>query len=181
MAADPASSPPEQGGPRLRAEFTRTGEARDHVEVTLPDATKLTWQVRATREHPPRDLVQLLVESALGLSHGFWGLLLRGTDVLSRRSSGSSRSWPTLDQQSFTTLAQAEAVISAIDAVRDTDGVPDPRALTRTIPAACARMGVPAPGGIDEARCEDALAQVAAAERRWRALKVGQGLRFSYP
>lgn len=178
--ADPATS--EEGrGPRLRAQFVRTGEGRDHVDVTFGDGTTLSWQVRASREHPPHDLVQLIVESALGLTHGFWGLLLTGTDVLSLRSPGSTSTWPSLDQESFAALTQAEAVVSAIDTARGPDGVPDAEALTRTIPAACARSGVPAPEGIDQARCDLTVAQLAAADRRWRALPAGQGLRFSYP
>lgn len=64
----------------LKAVFIRVRGERDRVCVTRSNGTETTWAFPTYGDAPPHDLVHLVVESAFGLSSGFWGRVDRGAD-----------------------------------------------------------------------------------------------------
>lgn len=168
------------GSERLRARFTRTGEGRDAIEAELPDGSTVTWTPQARSSEPPRDLVGLIVEDALRLDDGFWGMLLQGKDVIAAQPSNRMRSGASLSAVERKGLARSEAALGAVLHVIEADAA-DPAVLARTIFAACARVGVDPPPLLDPTRCEAILQQVSGVRRRWTALEAGTPLAYSFP
>lgn len=165
---------------RLRARFMRTGESRDVIEVELPGGGSSAWKPVTRGADPPRDLVLLLAEGALGLTDGFWGRLLEGTDLLSCPPKATSATAAGLSPQAAAGLARAGAILGAV--IHATaDGSHDSAALARTISAACARVGASAPVSLGPEACAHVLSQVQAAARRWNALPAGASLSYSFP
>jgi hypothetical protein len=61
----------------LEASFVRRRGSRDRVYVTRSDGTTTGWDFPSYGDGLPHDLCHLVVEEALGLSEGFWGLVDR--------------------------------------------------------------------------------------------------------
>jgi hypothetical protein len=65
----------------LRAVFVRRRGQRDRVYVTRTDGSTTGWDFPSYGDGLPHDLCHLVIEDALGLRGGFWGLVDRGTEV----------------------------------------------------------------------------------------------------
>ncbi|XYH96304.1 hypothetical protein ACMHYB_52415 [Sorangium sp. So ce1128] len=61
------------GAPFLRAAFVRVPGQRDRIYVHRRDGTETSWVFPTYGDNLPHDLIHLVVESAFGLRHGFWG------------------------------------------------------------------------------------------------------------
>ena len=64
----------------LRAAFVRTVGQPDRIYVTRSDGSEISWPFPTYGEGLPHDLVHLVVESAFGVSGGFWGRVDQGVD-----------------------------------------------------------------------------------------------------
>jgi hypothetical protein len=65
----------------LEATFVRRRGHRDRVYVVRSDQTTTGWDFPTYGDGLPHDLCHLVVEDALGLTCGFWGLVDRGVEV----------------------------------------------------------------------------------------------------
>lgn len=65
----------------LTATFVRHRGRRDRVYVVRSDSTTTGWDFPSYADNAPHDLCHLVVEDALGMAQGFWGLLDQGVDV----------------------------------------------------------------------------------------------------
>src|SRR4051794_32338537 len=65
----------------MKIAFVRTQGQLDRVYVTRTDGTETSWSFPAFGRYVPHDLVHLVVETAFGLSQGFWGRVDAGIDV----------------------------------------------------------------------------------------------------
>lgn len=70
-----------QTGIVLTATFVRRTGLRDHVYVLRADDSTVDWEFPSYGDGLPHDLCHLVVEQALGLPDGFWGLIDRHVDV----------------------------------------------------------------------------------------------------
>jgi len=64
----------------LNALFVRTLGERDRIYVTRSDETAVSWAFPTYGDVPPHDMIHLVVESAFGVTHGFWGWVDAGAD-----------------------------------------------------------------------------------------------------
>jgi hypothetical protein len=71
--ADPATP--------VKVSFVRHRERRDRVYVTRRDGSSTAWDFPSYGDRLPHDLCHLVVEEALGISNGFWGLVDQGVEV----------------------------------------------------------------------------------------------------
>jgi hypothetical protein len=61
--------------------FTRHRGKRDHVRAVRSDGSSIEWDFPSHDARLPHDLCHLIVEDALHMVDGFWGLVDRGVDV----------------------------------------------------------------------------------------------------
>src|SRR3984893_12789772 len=78
-----ASRPPvcAHQGQMREATFVRRRGSRDRVYVTRGDGTSTGWDFPSYGDGLPHDLCHLVVEEALRLADGFWGVVHQGGGV----------------------------------------------------------------------------------------------------
>jgi hypothetical protein len=64
----------------LNASFVRTVGKRDRFYVTRSDGSEVSWVFATFGNAPPHDMIHLIVESAFGLTQGFWGRVDAGAN-----------------------------------------------------------------------------------------------------
>jgi hypothetical protein len=64
----------------LNATFVRIVGDRDRIYVTRSDGTEVSWIFPTYGDVPPHDMIHLIVESAFGITQGFWGRVDAGID-----------------------------------------------------------------------------------------------------
>jgi hypothetical protein len=65
----------------LQVSFVRHRGRRDRVYVTRQDGSSTAWDFPSYGDRLPHDLCHLVVEEALGIAAGFWGLVDQGVEV----------------------------------------------------------------------------------------------------
>jgi hypothetical protein len=159
--------------------FTHTGSGKDWVYVLRDDGTPLRWPWPPYGTELPHDLLHYVVETRLGIKHGFWGLVADGVDFghLSRaadRVHAGDAPEPGVELEvDVDELVQVECVVRALGADTDADCVAGAARLCRT-------RRVPVPGGLTEESVGMLRAEVRDLADRWRALAVGRSLVLPY-
>jgi hypothetical protein len=104
----------------LEASFVRRRGSRDRVYVTRSDGTTTGWDFPSYGDGLPHDLCHLVVEEALGLSEGFWGLVDRHVEVgLVNNAPTLMRDGRPLVEQpgiDFSGLTRAEQMVAVLGA-----------------------------------------------------------------
>jgi hypothetical protein len=149
--------------------------------VTRDDGSEVSW----TWPSPsfPHDLAHYVVESRLGLSEGFWGLVAAGVDftqlqkAMDRSETGAQvRGMVGRDA---TQLVQAEAAAAGFGMLF----WPEPSSLLDCVAgmvAACGQRGVPAPACSPELATEirDDLVRLT---QQWTNVPEGKALDLDWP
>lgn len=168
--------------------FTHTGGATDWVYVLLDSGTPLRWPWPSFGADLPHDLVHYLVETRLGMRHGFWGLVAAGTNfnylsfVADQIRAGLPPDPPNDGPApDLTELVQVESVARSLTGT-DTDA-----ACLGKVRDTCARHGVPVPLALDsrsagapEKAVGELRGELAELTARWRALAAGRSLVLPY-
>jgi hypothetical protein len=101
----------------LEVSFVRRRGSRDRVYVSRADGTTVDWAFPSYGDGLPHDLCHLVVEQALGLTEGFWGLVDQGVDVgLVNNEATLLRDGRPLTEHldaDFAGLVQAEAAVAS--------------------------------------------------------------------
>jgi hypothetical protein len=134
----------------------------DHLRVVRADGS--ACDVAMPRQGAlPHDLVHALVETAMGFSDGFLGLVAKGADIAFAEKNFHEYVDPVRHAQ----VAQAESLVEALQ-TQLWAGAFDADAFAYGVETACAMRGVAVP---DLARCDAALFERAVAlGRAWNAL-----------
>ena len=86
--------------------------------VTREDGTSTSWDFPSYGDGLPHDLCHLVVESELGLTDGFWGLVDQGVDVglVNNQATLMRGSRPLAEQAGFdlSGLLEAETAVAAL-------------------------------------------------------------------
>ena len=86
--------------------------------VTREDGTSTSWDFPSYGDGLPHDLCHLVVESELGLTDGFWGLVDQGVDVglVNNQATLMRGSRPLAEQAGFALsgLLEAETAVAAL-------------------------------------------------------------------
>lgn len=131
----------------------------------------------------PHDAVHLFVETTMGLTRGFWGLVLEGQQPeaiqeMAKAAGHASASRARAPDSTIVELLQAERLVECFEAELWSGGADD-AALLDLAATACAASHVPLPpiasGAL--ARARGGLADFA---RVWRAAGEGHVARFEW-
>ena len=161
----------------LRVELGKRADGRYVLRCTRPDGT-VTWQVQVppnARFFPFHDLTHFAVETTLGLTRGFFGLVAEGWDIADTGGKGARGPIPR-------DAILVEHVVGLFD--RERDGTV-PRwsasefAEQLALRADEARFSPPAP--YTDAQLDAARARIAELHARWRELPPGGTLELLLP
>jgi len=159
------------------------GATADFLVVMRSDGTRC--EARFPHKGPvPHDAMHVLVERALGLSRGFWGLIAAGHAPdqlveLAKAGGHASAARARLPDESIVELLQAERMVEAYEALLWSGGGSLADLLGMAEPN-CAASFVPCPqldGPIHDRICADMNALLA----EWRGAPTGHAALFNWP
>jgi hypothetical protein len=140
--------------------FVRHRGRRDRIHVTRQDATTVSWDFPSYGDGLPHDLVHLVVEEALGIVDGFWGLVDGGVEV-------------TLMDNQSTLVRHGRPLVSA-------PGF-DASGLRRAEDAVALVAGMaPRPVGVSAAALTVIGRRLAQLGQQWRDLEDGAAITLRY-
>jgi hypothetical protein len=182
----------------LHATFVRTRGGRDRVYVTRADATTLGWEFPTYGDGLPHDLCHLVVEDALGLSDGFWGLVDHHVDVrlIDNQATLVRNGRPLVDEPGFdfSGLRRAEEAVAllapallAVDhdgpiavvrAAQPSAGTAPP--ATPSIDDLARQLGCARPEGVTDAAVAAITDRLQELGHRWRTLDDGAAITLGF-
>lgn len=150
----------------MRMIATRLGPTDRHDHLRCVRADGSSTEVEMPRQGAlPHDLIHAIVESALGFSDGFIGLVAKGADM----AFAAQQFQEYIDPARHAQVAQAESVVESLQA-QLWSGAFDGEAFAYGVQTACAMRGVAPP---DFSQCDpraQLFAPVAALGAAWQAL-----------
>lgn len=132
----------------------------------------------------PHDAVHLIVESALGMTQGFWGMVAGGADPMQIQDiakaaghASAKRAMPP--EPMIVQLIQAERLVECFEAELWSPGA-DADTFLGVAKAACEASHVPCPE-LPDAVIETIRERIAAFANEWRAVQMGQEISRRWP
>ena len=150
----------------LRAAFVRNVGERDRVYVTRSDGSETSWLFPTYGDALPHDLVHLVVESAFGLTQGFWGRVDAGADP-ARVNAEANR---TGGKDKYAGYGADRRELLLAEALANAPWSEDPVPILEPLQQAYADAGIAA-DMLSRERVDEVKSTLAALERRWRELE----------
>ena len=150
----------------LKAAFVRTVGEADRFYVTRSDGSEASWAAPTYGDALPHDLIHLVVESAFGLSRGFWGRVDEGVDPKivndqANRKGGAGK---------YAAYGSDRAELDLAEALATADWSSD--TIEVGLAEACARMRAAAPPPVTVERVREMRSVLGALGARWRARRL---------
>lgn len=161
----------------LRASFLRRPAQSDLVSARRRDGSEVCWRLPTYGGGLPHDLVHLVVESAFGLSRGFWGLVDAGADP-ARVNAEAARFTGADRFRGFGEDRRELLIAEALAAVCWHDPAIDDAHLCDAAEESCAALGVEAPPTLSPLRAAAARAAIVRLRARFRAPSVSVEVSF---
>ena len=159
------------------------GAKADTIDIRRPtgEAVRFTFSKKGPIPH---DCVHLIVEQALDLRRGFWGMVAAGVDpgeiqMIAKAAGHASAKCAQIPDPSIVELLQAERLVECFEA--DFWGAPaDCNTFRSVADAGCSASFVPTPTLSDETilAIRDEIGRFA---REWVAAPLGKRFDFRYP
>ncbi len=180
--------------PALKVSFVRHRERRDRVYVTRQDGSTTAWDFPSYGDRLPHDLCHLVVEEALGISKGFWGLVDQGVEVrLVDDQATLVRAGKPLVREvgvDFSDLMEAERMVALfgptglhtqqVGAITVAHMGPSSTAASGDARGPGPELGVELPEGISEEAIAAVRRRLHELGERWRALGDGDAITLTY-
>ncbi len=177
----------------MQVSFVRHRGRRDRVHVTRGDGSSTAWDFPTYGDRLPHDLCHLVVEEALGLGAGFWGLVAGGVEVklVDNQATLMRAGKPLMEQAGvdFSDLVRAEEAVALlgptgmhVDAVGSlavarfdaaSTGAPDGAALR-------SGTGFDLPAGVTDEQVASVRRRLADLAEQWRRLGDGNAITLTY-
>jgi hypothetical protein len=159
----------------LRAAFVRSAGERDRIYVTRSDGSQTSWVFPTYGDALPHDLVHLVVESAFGLTRGFWGRVDEGADPAAISAEANRRG----GKNKYAAFGPDQRELLLAEALANASWSADSGPLLEQLRQACADAGESAAAPTRELalRVQSALASLAA---RWRGLRPKGAIDVSF-
>ena len=150
----------------LKVAFVRTVGEADRFYVTRSDGSEASWSSPTYGDALPHDLIHLVVESAFGLSRGFWGRVDEGVDPKivndqANRKGGAGK---------YAAYGSDRAELDLAEALATADWSSD--TIEVGLAEACARMRAAAPPPVTAEQVREVHSVLGALGARWRALRL---------
>ena len=150
----------------LKVAFVRTVGEADRFYVTRSDGSEASWSSPTYGDALPHDLIHLVVESAFGLSRGFWGRVDEGVDPKivndqANRKGGADK---------YAAYGSDRAELDLAEALATADWSSD--TVEVGLGEACARMRAAAPPPVTAEQVREMRSVLGALGARWRALRL---------
>ena len=149
----------------LRAAFVRTVGERDRIYVTRSDGSALSWVFPTYGDALPHDLVHLVVESAFGLSDGFWGRVDGGADPAKVNAEANRNG----GKDKYAGYGPDRRTLLLAEALANAPWSEETGRILEQLRQAYADAAVPA-DAVTRERVEQVKSELAALGRRWREL-----------
>ena len=161
----------------------KKGSKSDTIEIERHGAAPLRFDF--PKKGPvPHDVVHLIVEGALGMTRGFWGMVAEGVDPaevqeIAKAAGHASASRAGPPGPHIVELIQAERLVECFEADlwSPGSGVETFRGVAA---AACAASHVPCPD-LPATTVETIRTRIAEFFVEWRDLSAGQSKTFAWP
>lgn len=159
------------------------GKSTDFLAVTRSDGTHC--EARFPHKGPvPHDAMHVLVERALGLRRGFWGLIDAGNAPdqlveLAKAGGHASAERARVPDAAIVELLQAERMVEAYEALLWSGGG-DLADLLGMAEPNCAASFVPCPD-VDASLHDRICAEMNALLAEWSAAPIGHAVRYGWP
>lgn len=159
------------------------GAKADEIEIRRASGT--TSRFSFPKKGPiPHDAVHLFVETTMGLSRGFWGLVLEGAppeaiQEMAKAAGHASASRAREPDSSIVELLQAERLVECFEAEL-WGGASDGDMLRGVAQAACDASFVPMPD-LSDTRILSIRDRISEFARAWTAAAHGARFEFRYP
>jgi hypothetical protein len=157
----------------MEVTFVRHRDRRDRVYVTRRDATSAAWDFPSYGDMLPHDLCHLVVEDALGIAGGFWGLVARGVEValIDDQATLVRDGRPLVEQPDtdFSDLIRAEEAVALLGPVG-----------LQFAQTGSAALGITRPDGATEEDVAAVRTRLAELGARWRDLEDGGTITLTY-
>lgn len=178
----------------VKASFVRHRERRDRVYVTRQDGSSTAWDFPSYGDRLPHDLCHLVVEEALGISNGFWGLVDQGVEVrLVDDQATLVRAGKPLVQEvgvDFSDLMEAERMVGVfgptgihteqVGAITVAHLDPSSTAASCDTDEPPSELGVDLPAGLSDEAIASLRRQLHDLGEQWRSLDDGDAITLTY-
>lgn len=166
----------------MRISITK-GARDDRIEAVRQDGSSAS----TTFPHKgpvPHDAVHFFVESELGITDGFWGLVAAGrhpeeVQAIAKAGGHASASRADLPDAAIVRMIQAERAVECFEADLWGGSEGDPQTFREVIHAGCQQSSVP-PLEVPNAAITRIRAHLVDLRRRWSALGEGEGITLDW-
>ena len=166
----------------MRITITK-GAREDRIDAVRPDGSCAS----TTFPHKgpiPHDAVHFFVESELGISDGFWGLVAAGrhpeeVQDIAKAGGHASAGRAEVPDAAIVRMIQAERTVECFEADLWGGSKGDPQTFREVIYAGCAQSLVP-PIEIPDAAIARIRAHLVDLRQCWSALREGQGVTLDW-
>lgn len=161
--------------PALRIEIVKRTDGGSVLRCTRADGS-VTWQRLGGRQagfFPMHDLTHFAVESALGATNAFFGLVAQGWDI--EDTTGKGRRGPIGHEAEF-----VERIVGLMDVERGTGGRWDAATFASQVEAAAPELA-PFAERFTDARLTAIRALRAELFERWTGIPAGDALSLRFP
>ena len=178
----------------MQVSFVRHRGRRDHVYVLRSDGSSADWDFPSYGDDLPHDLCHLVVEDALGIVEGFWGLVDGGMDVtlIENQATLVRNGKPLIEDPSvdFSDLNRAEQAVALLGSIRMRTEEIGSLTIVQLDPTATSPMstnllrselGFDLPPNISEGTILWVRKRLADLRREWQGLEDGSAIVVNYP
>jgi hypothetical protein len=155
--------------PMLKASFVRTVGERDRIYLTRSNGSEVSWVFPTYGNAPPHDMIHLIVESAFGVTQGFWGRVDAGADpgvILAQANRIGGRNKFAAFGDDMSELALAEILANLGWLMTESSAA----ALHNQIVVTCREAGVAPPALLSTERTAQVRAVLGHLASQWRGL-----------
>ena len=160
----------------MKIQFTKREDGAALLRCVRADGSA-TWQRQDDNRavfFPLHDLTHYAVESELGFSRGFYGLIAEGWDI--RDTTGKGARGPLPDE-----AIEAEYIVGAVGAERSSGSTCTAEEFNSLAAAFAKTRQLPEPRRLTEADLTRVRSRIEELFARWRALPKGATLELVFP
>jgi hypothetical protein len=163
----------------LEASFVRTVGDRDRIYVTRSNGSEVNWVFPTYGDVPPHDMIHLIVESAFGVTQGFWGRVDAGIDpgrIAEQANRIGGRNKYAAFGEDLSDLALAELLANVGWLMQDNSA----ELLQKQILMTCREANLDPPALLSMERTAQVRAVLRSLAARWSGLKPKGAIRLVF-